>query len=198
MKHSLILVFTLALAACAPPTAPTATPPPAPVKVVTATPATPPEAAAGLSFQPAVYQDDQGRYQISYPASWTVEAAVAGSRGSYVQFTSWQHEPGGFNEVPEGGTVMQVTIYQWDPKGDLAARLEMRRTSFIDSGNTILEESRFDVPGGPSGVRLLLQNADGSLSPVVLLTLGNYYLELSGEGDQTLLDEIMGTFRYLN
>lgn len=143
-----------------------------------------------------MYEDGQGRFQFLYPAGWMLSGDQGGSRGSYVQLTSWQHDPAGFSEIPEGETVVQVAIYQWDPTGDLPARIEMRRSALLASGNVIVEETPVAYPNGPSGVRMLIEDTNGDLSVLVFLLLGDDYLELSGLGNAELADEILGTFEY--
>lgn len=197
MKYPIASLIALLLVACnAPEIAPTlqATQLPA----ATATQAAAETAApAELSFEAAVYTDPEARFQLSYPADWMVDASQGGSRGGYVQITSWQPEVGGFSEIPADGSVLQIAIYQWDPVGDHAARLEMRRNNFLSSGNVIVEETATVFPGGQTGTQLLLQDTDGDLSVVLLTVLGDEYLELSGYGaDIVLLEEIIGTFEF--
>lgn len=190
-----LFVLGLVLAACS-----AAAPTPSPTSPLPATdvpPAPQPTATQAVTFDAALYQDPAGRYELDYPAGWTVDAAQGGSRGGYVQFTSWAHD-GNIQKIPAGESLLQVTVYLWDPKNDLDARLEMRKTAFESSGNTILEEDEIEFPGGERGVRLLLQTTDGEQSLVVIAELGEDYLEISGVGDMALLDAIIRTFRFTN
>jgi hypothetical protein len=195
MKTFTFVVITLLLVGCGqtPIATPTESlPAPSTDTVVVVTPVSVP------SFDAEVYRDELGRFEITYPVGWMVDASQAGSRGSIVQITSWQHPEGGITEIPADGSILGITVYQWDPKSDLAARIAMRRTNFLDSGNLILEENEISYPGGPAGLRLLLQTTDGQQSLITLLQLGDDYLELSGSGDIPLLEEILSTFRYTN
>lgn len=197
MKNSVTSLIALILVACNAPGVASAVQPTQPPVPTAAQAATETVVAAQLSFEPTVYADLESRFQLRYPAGWMLDAQQGGSRGSYVQITSWQHAVGGFSEIPSGGSVLGIAIYQWDPKGDHAARLEMRRNNFIDSGNLILEETEINFPGGQIGTRLLLQDTDGNLSVIFLSILGDEYLELSGFGpDIQLIDEIIGTFEF--
>lgn len=95
-------------------------------------------------------------------------------RGSYVQIASWDPGPDGISSIPEGGSVLQIAIYLWNPTGDLDARVEMRRVNFIDSGNQILAEKELSVDG-ERAVRFHLLATDGSETLVYLLALGDRY-----------------------
>lgn len=183
------LVITFLLAACNPAAAPTELPAPAVIDTVAVTPT--PEATA-LPFEAATYTDAANGIQLLYPADWFVLGGETQSRGAYVHIASWDPGAGGLTEIPEGESVLQITIYQWDPQRDLAARVEMRRNNFIASGNTILEEETLML-GSVTAVRILLQNTDGSLSLVLFTELGEDYLELSGNGDIPTLDAAMRT-----
>lgn len=186
------MFFVFWLAACSSPAAavPTATA----ALGATASPTAEVQIPTAPAFEAAAYADPAGRYEISYPAGWTVDAAQGGSRGGYVQFTSWVHE-GGIEEIPAGESLLQVAVYLWDPKHDLPARVEMRKTAFEASGSIILEEGEIEFPTGQRGVRFLLQTTTGEQSLVVIAELGEDYLELSGVGDLALLDAAMRTFR---
>jgi hypothetical protein len=199
MKYVIGSLVALLLVACtAPEVAPTvqSTAPPAATAILAAM-ETATSAADVLSFEAAVYVGPEGRFQLSFPVGWMLDASQGGSRGSYVQITSWQHEAGGFSEIPADGSVVGIAIYQWDPVGDHAARLEMRRNNFLSSGNLILEENDVVFPNGQTGTRLLLQDTEGNLSVVMLTVLGGEYLEISGYGpDIQLMDEIIATFKF--
>jgi hypothetical protein len=131
-------------------------------------------------------------FQLQYPADWFIVGGEAQSRGSFVQIASWDPGSAGISEVPAGESVLQIAIYKWDPKNDLAARVEMRRNNFTASGNTILEEETLSL-AGVEAVRMLVQNTDGSQSVVLFTVLGEDYLELSGNGDIATLDASMRT-----
>ncbi len=197
MRIALFALLILVTTACGP--APAAETPVIDTPVATlptATVASPTE-DSGPSFDPVVYSDPEGRFEISYPSGWMVDDAQAGSRGGYVQITSWQHELGGFSEVPEGEHVLQLATYVWDPVGDHAARLDMRRSNFESSGNVILEEEEIVFANGQVGTKLVMQATNGDTSVVLLTVLGDQYLEISGNGPDTeLLEDILSTFEF--
>jgi hypothetical protein len=173
------------------PVADTAVPQPSPTSE-----AAPTEAPA-LSFEPATFQHDIAGFAFEYPASWMVEKDVTGgSRGSVSQLTSWQHPPGGITEVPAEGTVLDVTVQLWDPKGDLEAFLGQRRGAWEASGITVVEEKHWTLEeDGRPAASFVVQGSDGAQAYFFFMTLGDDYLVLSGSGDLALLAEIAGTVR---
>lgn len=188
-----LLAVSILLTGCnLPTTAPAATDVVLPPAATATAPA--PSPAAAVTFEPALYQDELGRYELSYPAGWTVSGDAGGSRGSYVQFTSWAHE-GSVAEIPADGTLLQVAVYLWDPKHDLPARLEMRKTALIASGNTILSEKGLTLASGQEAARFVIQDTAGGQSVLIIAELGEDYVELSGIGDLALIDAILATFR---
>ena len=187
MKYILPLLLVLSLAACSSPAA-------APTATASATETATPEAAA-LPFTPATYRDDLNGFELDYPAEWNIIGGESQSRGSYVQIVSWQQEGSGFDAIPEGGSVLQIALYAWDPVGDLDARVQMRRDNFLASGNTILEEGTLTLPSGVTVFRVLLQATDGSQAIVYLGVVADLYLELSGNGDIPILDASLATLR---
>ncbi len=197
MKKLSLALLALVLAACAAPAQPTSVSlEPAPtVAALTAQP----ESSQPLepSFEATTYQDAQGRFSLQYPASWQILGGESGARGEYVQIASWDPGSAGIESVPAGESLLQITVYQWDPKGDLAARLEMRRTAFINSGTSILEEDEVSFPGGPAAVRMMLES-NGESYLVYFFVLGDEYLEITGQGDLPLLHAVMQTFEYGN
>jgi hypothetical protein len=146
------------------------------------------------TFEPAVYVDEFGRFEISYPMGWVLNDGESGTRGSYIQLMSWQPEPG-YSEIPVGESLLQIAVYLWDPQHDLSARVEMRRTAFEASGNVILEENEVTLLSGQPAVRMVVQDTAGKPSVFLFAVLGDDYVELSGTGDIELMDQIIGTFK---
>jgi hypothetical protein len=198
MKFVLIACAILSLVACkfayATPTATPPLPPPATeaLQAGTLTPTT--AAAIPLPFTAATYRDEDNGFEFDYPAEWNEIGGETQSRGYYQQIVSWEQPPGGITEIPEGGTVLQITVYAWEPVNDLDARLEMRRDNFTNSGNSILADEAITLASGVSGQRILVEGSEG---PALLFftTLGDLYLELSGSGDIELLDAAMRSLR---
>ncbi|HET7011799.1 MAG TPA: hypothetical protein VFI11_13565 [Anaerolineales bacterium] len=200
----LVLLGAAWLAACTTPTpaAPTDAPtlPPADTAVPEPSPTgePAPTEAPDLSFEPATFQDDVAGFAFEYPAAWMVEKNVTGgSRGSVSQLTSWQHPPGGITEVPADGTVLDVTVQLWDPKGDLAAFIAQRKGAWEASGISIVSTQALTLEGGQAAESYVVQGSDGAQSFFFFTTLGDDYLVLSGSGDLALLAEIAGTVRLL-
>ena len=182
-----LILLALLLAACTPQAAPT----PLPSAQVSTSVATP---SPTLFFEAATYRDPQAGIELDYPASWILLDGETQSRGSYVQIASWDPGPNGISSIPEGGSVLQITIYLWEPTGDLDARVNIRRNNFVDSGNQILAEEELSL-NGERAVRFRLLATDGSEALFYLLALGERYLELSGTGDLLTLDAAMRSLR---
>lgn len=186
-----LILLTFVLAACSPLPAATQTALPT-AQVSAATSA--PTASPALPFEAATYRDEEAGFELDYPDSWFLLGGEVQSRGSYVQIASWDPGPGGIESIPQGASLLQIAIYEWEPTQDLDARLAMRRNNFTDSGNTILEEGELTLAGARV-VRLKLQLTDGSQTLIYLAALGDRYLELSGSGDLAIVDASLSTLR---
>jgi hypothetical protein len=132
----------LALAACAPAGAkPTATPAATaePTGLVSPTP-TPEPTVATQYYVRQTYTAEANGLKLDYPADWTASPNTQiGSRGEQALLLS----PGTTAEtLPEGGSRVSITLYRWDPEGDLASYVTQRRTAWDASGFTIVVEKR--------------------------------------------------------
>ena len=162
------------------------------------TPSAPTEAAPNpklpaAPFEAETYVNEEAGFALDYPAGWTVNEVVVGPRGTQVQFLS-SPELAEAATLPEGATRVNATIYQWDPKNDLAAFVANQKSAWEASGFSILEEEQRVLELGLPAVQLTVQTPE---SPVVYLiaALGDQYLVLSGEGDLELVKEIVGRLR---
>ena len=191
MRFYVISVLVLSMVACGSPTMEPSRTNELPTAQVLATTVASP-VAPSLPFEPATYRDADAGFRIEYPANWYVIGGETQSRGSYVQIVSWDPGPGGITEIPAGESVLQITIYLWEPTHNLDARVDMRRNNFIDSGNAILEEGELAL-GEQRAFRFLTQAADGTQGLFFMLELGDRYLELSGSGDIPTLDAAIRT-----
>ena len=148
------------------------------------------------SFETMSYRDDTAGFEFDYPAGWSFDPGEHQSRGYFVQFYSWDWNPGDpIDPVPTGGTVLSVTVQLWDPKNDLEAFVNQRKTAWEASGITILSEERITLTGERSAAQFIVQGIDGIQAYFLLTTNGENYLVLSGNGDLTLLSEIAHTLR---
>jgi hypothetical protein len=145
------------------------------------------------SFEAQPYINEAAGFALDIPTGWTVNEMVLGDRGSQVQFLS-APELAEAPVVPEGGTRVNATIYQWDPKNDLAAFVAQQKTAWESSGITVLEEEQLTLEQGLPAVRFHVQAPDADLI-LLMAALGDQYLVLSGEGDLILVDEIMQRLR---
>jgi hypothetical protein len=144
-------------------------------------------------FDAQTYVNQEAGFALDYPSGWTVNEMVVGPRGTQVQFLS-SPELAEAPVVPEGSTRVNATIYQWDPKNDLAAFVANQKTAWEASGITILEEEQLVLELGLPAVRFRVQAPDADLV-FLIAAVGDQYLVLSGEGDLELVKEIAGRVR---
>lgn len=202
MKRATFVIFVLVLwlATCNAPepnmtqpiqVAPTQTSVPATETTVPATPTEEPVPQGKLpasSFDSQPYINEQAGFALDIPTGWTTNEVVAGSRGTQVQFLS-KPELADAAVIPDGETRVNATIYQWDPKNDLAAYVEQRKAAWEASGFSILEEQEYTLELGLPAVVFTIRTPE-TQSMVLLAALGDRYLEISGEGNLELVREI--------
>ena len=144
-------------------------------------------------FEAQTYVNQEAGFALDYPSGWTVNEMVVGPRGVQVQFLS-SPELAEAPVVPQGSTRVNATIYQSDPKNDLAAFVANQKTAWEASGITILEEEQLVLELGLPAVRFHVQAPDADLV-FLIAAVGDQYLVLSGEGDLELVKEIAGRVR---
>ncbi|MEJ2571618.1 MAG: hypothetical protein P8Y98_13880 [Anaerolineales bacterium] len=149
-----------------------------------------------VSFDAVTYRDDSAGFMLDYPAAWTADAPQAGGdRGYFAQITSWPRNPGELPEfVPEGGTILSITVLLWDPKNDLDAFITTRKEGWAASGYEIIDEQESNLAGNWRAFRYEIQTPVET-TLFLFTTIGDRYLVLSGSGDLDLLSEIVGTLR---
>ena len=145
------------------------------------------------SFESQTYINETVGFALDYPVGWLVQETVVGQRGTQVVFVS-SPELFEATTMPEGGSRMSMTIYDWDPKNDLPAYVEKTKNSWASSGFTILEEQALTLDLGLAAVRFKVQSSDTTF-PVLIAAVGEKYLFLSGEGDLVLVNEILVRLR---
>ena len=201
----ILFVLVLSLAACAAP----ATPPPlapedtsAPVDTnmpvpgvsVTEVVVEPQGKLPAPSFESLTYINEAVGFAIDYPAQWTVQETALGERASQVLLLS-APEIADLQTLPEGATRVAVVVNQWDPKNDLAAFVDVRKTAWEASGFTILNEEPLTLDLGLAAVRFTVQTTEGVTVLFQFAAVGDQYLTISGEGDLELVQEIMQYLR---
>lgn len=145
------------------------------------------------SFESRTYISETIGFALDYPAGWSLNEAVVGSRGSQVQFLS-SPDLADLAVLPEGATRVSATVYQWDPKNDLAAFVANQKNAWDSSGFTILEEVPLTLELGLAATQFTVQTPDANV--VFLITaIGDQYLVLSGEGNLELVKEIVQRVR---
>lgn len=144
-------------------------------------------------FDAETYLDERAGFAFDYPRGWTVTEAMVSERASQVQFLS-SPEIANLATLPEGATRLSATVYDWDPKNDLAAYVANWKTAWEASGFTILEEEQLVLEQGLPAVLFTIQTSEANV--IFLVTaLGEQYLVLSGEGDLELVKEIVQRIR---
>ena len=141
------------------------------------------------SFESQTYINETVGFALDYPSDWTVVESVLGERGSQALLLS-APEIADLAVLPEGATRVAVVVYQWDPKNDLAAFVEVRKVAWDASGFTILEEEDLVLDLGLSARQFVVQTPDGLNALFLFVAVGNQYVSISGEGDLALVKEI--------
>lgn len=195
----MFMIFTVVvslLVACVP-TASVETEAPVPTSPTLEVALEPQGKMAAPSFESQLYVDEANGFMLDYPVGWTVKQTMAGERGSQSVLLS-APEVADLETLPPGATRISVTLNQWDPKNDLAAFVESRKTAWSASGFTILSEERLTLDLGLDAVRFTIQTTDSLTALFQFSVVDDQYLTLSGEGDLTLAAEIMNYLRPLN
>lgn len=210
MRRTSLIVFVLVLwlATCKAPEP--KTPPPVPTFTATSTPTDIPATATALPptptetpvpqgklpaapFDAQTYVNEGAGFALDIPAAWTVKETVIGPRGTQILFVS---KPG-LSEaatIPAGETRISATIYQWDPKNDLAAYVAHWKSAWDASGFKILDEQSLTLELGLPAEQFTLQTPDAQ-TVILVTTLKDQYLVISGEGDLDLTKEIIQRLR---
>jgi len=141
------------------------------------------------------YIDDAGGYRFDYPSAWMLDEVVFGSRapGGY-QLTSWAHEPGLISEVAPDGTVMNILIQLWDPKADLAAFVQQRKSAWASSGIAIVSEEDLTLANGAPAKEFVTES-QGQIGYSLFSVLDENYLVASGEGELDLIRQVARSLR---
>lgn len=146
------------------------------------------------SFASQTYVNESVGFALDYPSHWVIKESIVGDRGSQYLFLS-KPEIVDLPEVPAGETRVAVNVYQWDPKNDLAAFVESRKTGWEASGFTIVAQEPLTLDLGLAAVKFTVQTSDGLTVPFLFAAINDQYVSISGEGDLTLVAEIMQRLR---
>jgi hypothetical protein len=144
-------------------------------------------------FAAKLYVSQPGGFALDYPDGWTVSETVIGGRATQVQFLS-SPELAEAATIHAGSTRLTAVIYQWDPKNDLDAYVQQRKTAWEASGFTILEEQPLTLELGLPAVLFTVQAPESQVVYLVA-ALQDQYLVISGEGDLELARQIMERVR---
>ena len=144
------------------------------------------------SFEAETYINEEFGFALDYPAGWTVNESITDDRPQ-IQFLS-SPEIAESGDLPEGASRVIVVIYDWEPKNDLPAFIANWKTAWESSGFTIVEEQPLVLDLGLNAVQFTIKTPDSS-AVVLITTLGDKYMILSGEGDLELAKEIVQRLR---
>jgi len=141
------------------------------------------------------HADQDYGYTFDYPSAWMLDAVVYGSRapGGY-QITSWTHEPGMIRETLPDGTVINILVQLWDPKADLSAFIEQRRSAWVNSGIAIVFEEPVTLADGKQAMEFVTESG-GQGGYTLFTTLGENYLVVSGVGDLEAVRQVAWSLR---
>lgn len=145
----------------------------------------------------ALYRDDQAGFELDYPVGWMLEASTeVGSRGSQGTLTSWGHTPGDVvTDRPANSTLVTLTVYQWDPKNDLAAFVTQRKLAWEASGFVVLSDEALTLSGLQPAQSFVIETPDKLHAFFLFTVVGDAYLQISADGDLAQARQIAITLR---
>ena len=195
-----VLIFLLATCSAPQPESPVPTALPTQTEILPTETALPPMETSvpqgklpAAPFDAQVYVNEGAGFALDYPTGWTVNEMVVGSRGTQILFLS-SPDLAEAATIPDGETRLSATIYQWDPKNDLAAYVQHMKDAWTASGFTILEEQPLTLELGLPAVLFTVQTPDAQV--VFLVTaLKDQYLVIAGEGNLELVKQIVERLR---
>jgi hypothetical protein len=197
MKRILLILslMIVALAACSlpAPAEPQITAVPNTEAVPVATDEVPGMKLPAPSFEAQTYIDEKRGFAFDYPLGWAVTEPMFSERAATVQLLS-SPDLANLATLPEGATRLSVTVYEWDPKNDLAGAAANWKTAWEASGFTVLEEEELILEQGLPARQFTVQTPDAAVVHLVT-ALGDRYLMLSGEGNLDLVKEIVQRVR---
>jgi hypothetical protein len=144
------------------------------------------------SFEAETYINEEFGFALDYPAGWTVNESIIDDRPQIQFLSSPEFAESGV--LPEGASRVIVVIYDWEPRNDLPAFIASWKTTWESSGFTIVEEQPLVLDLGLNAVQFTIKTPDSS-AVVLITTLGDQYMILSGEGDLELAKEIVQRLR---
>jgi len=138
-----------------------------------------------------LYKDESSGFQLTYPVDWTLDPSKPlGSRASQALLLS----PGTTAEsLAEGGSRVSIVIYAWDPTNDLSAYVARRKAAWNASSSTIIEEKDLILADGIRAVSFIVESTDKQRDFILITTAGEKYLEIVGQGNLELIEEVAQT-----
>ncbi|TET98768.1 MAG: hypothetical protein E3J30_06135 [Anaerolineales bacterium] len=87
---------------------------------------------------------------------------------------------------------MSINVLLWDPRNDLNEFVDVRKQGWAASNYKILLEEEWILAGDLKAFRFLIQTPEKEVF-FLIMTIGEFYLLISGSGDLDLLVEIART-----
>jgi hypothetical protein len=143
-----------------------------------------------------IYQDPELGYGFNYPDNWKIAYQETQSRGGYLQFArnDFEVDPNA-GGLPAEEILLQVAVYNWDPKGNLEAYLEQRLFAWENSGIAVSEEKRWEWGDGVPAVLFQIEGIEGDVAFVILTVVEDRYLEISTSTEYDVLSALGSTLR---
>lgn len=149
-----------------------------------------------ISFESAIYRDEEAGFELSYPVGWFEGYSERQSRGYFSQLVSWDMAEGeSLDNLPDGESTLQILVALWSPENDLDAYIRQHRGGWEGAGGVVLEEEEIRLEGDHRAVWFLVRAQDDSQYFVFYTETGTRYLVLNGSGDMALMAEIVRTVR---
>lgn len=171
-------------------------PPPTTVPPTNVPPTQAPQVSLG---ETKIYRDEVAGFEFDYPATWnTTPVSDAVKKDSVIYsatFYSWKPTSVSAEGIPEGGTKIDVGVYNNKASSPEAA-LEMHKTDIQNSdlGQTITAQEDWTLPSGLKATRLTVTDRFGESAEVITALNGRMIL-FGGVGDYELFDAIAHTLR---
>ena len=197
---------TTAPTTAATPTAVAATDTPAPAETPAQTPTVLPTPAPGISPTASAdlgplttYRNEQAGFELDYPTSWQLIDVGAEAKQESVMYTaslfSWEQTGPGVHGIPEGQTKIDAAVMKTGAASpDEAATQYRQQIETADPPEKVLSEETWELVGGLTAYRWLVESRMGQAAVVVTALNGNTIV-LAGLGDYAVFDQVARTLR---
>jgi len=155
-----------------------------------------PNEQQALSFEAVEYIDEQAGIKLFHPVDWSVMTREkVGERGSQAALLS---SGSTLEQVAENGARITPVLYNWDPKNDLDAFVAQRELAWEASGFEYTQQGVYQLEDGRKVIIFFVQVGGGNEAVLAFTTAGEEYLQITGEGDLDLCEEIVFSLASVN